>query len=240
MKGRKGLLSALLIFFCAVFLISGFMLGREVLRRRQARQEFDELARLVTQTPAPTPEPSSVSTPEPSGVTGEEPEVTPSAEPEHKRNIAALQALNSHCVGWLCIPDTNINYPVMHTPDAAQYYLRLNFRQEYSVAGTPFLDYRCTLESENLIIYGHNMTDGSMFADLLRYLDGEYLAAHPIIEFETARGCEYYQVREARQVDPYDGWYSYGSQPGDAGYLTLSTCDDTGSKRVIVIARRIG
>lgn len=235
MKGRKGLLNALLIFFCAVFLISAFMLGRELLRRRQARQEFDELALLVTQTPQPTP----AATPSPSGGAQEEPEVTPSAEPEHKRDIAALQALNSHCVGWLCIPDTNINYPVMHTPDAAQYYLRLNFRQEYSVAGTPFLDYRCTPESENLIIYGHNMTDGSMFADLLRYLDGEYLAAHPVIEFETTQGCVYYQVVDVRQVDPYDGWYSYGSRPGDTQYLTLSTCGETGSERVMVIARKM-
>lgn len=232
MKGRKGLLSALLVLFCAVFLISGFMLGREILQRRQARQEFDELAQLVTQTPQPALAPSNTAQADPAA--------TPSPRPEHKRDIAALQKLNSHCIGWVCIPDTNINYPIMHTPENPQHYLRLNFQQRYSASGTPFLDYRCTLESENRIIYGHNMTDGSMFADLLNYLDEGYRQAHPIIEFETAEGCGYYQVTDVRQVNADDAWYSSGLASGEGEYLTLSTCDETGGdKRVIVIAQRM-
>lgn len=238
MKGRKGLLSALLVLFCAVFLISGFMLGREILQRWQAQREFEELAELVTQTPAPAPTPVP-SEPAQSDPSLEEPEVTPTPRPKQKRNIALLQELNSHCVGWVHIPGTNVNYPVMHTPAVSQYYLRLDFQQRYSISGTPFLDYRCTLESENLVIYGHNMTDGSMFADILNFLDEEYRQAHPIIEFETAEECGYYQVVDVRRVNADDGWYFSGFAPGEKQYLTLSTCDETGGdKRVIVIAYR--
>lgn len=232
MKCRRRILTVLLVVFCAVFLVSGFMLLREMMQHRQARQEFDALAEMVMQSPQPTPE----STP---GVqASQQPE--PSAQPRQKRNIAALQALNSHCIGWLCIPDTNINYPVMHTPNEPQYYLRLNFQQRYSVAGTPFLDYRCTTESENMIIYGHNMNDGSMFGDLLKYLDEEYLALHPVVEFETTQECVYYQVIDVRQVVATDEWYSFGFAPGEGEYLTLSTCDSSGqNNRVILIAQRM-
>ena len=54
--------------------------------------------------------------------------------------------------GWLCIPETDINYPVMHTPDNPEKYLRRNFQGEYSESGVPFLDSRCVLDSDNLII----------------------------------------------------------------------------------------
>lgn len=232
MRGRRWVLVALMVFFCAVFLVSGFMLTREMVQRRQARQEFEDLAELVAQTPQPTPAPSDTAQTPPAS--------TPSPQPENKRNISALQELNSHCIGWICIPDTNVNYPVMHTPDVAQYYLRLNFQQRYSISGTPFLDYRCTLESENLIIYGHNMNDGSMFADLLNYLDEGYRSSHSVIEFETAEECSYYQVTDVRQVNADDPWYYSGLASGEGNYLTLSTCDDAGGNgRVIVIAQRM-
>lgn len=232
---KKWIRTVLLVLFCGVFLFSGFMFLREQLQRRAARQEFEELAALVEQTPVPTP--SVVPTPAPTGE--EQPQVTPTPAPKHKRDIAALQEMNDHCIGWVCIPETEVNYPVMYTPQEPQYYLRLNFQQRYSVAGTPFMDYRCTLDSENIIIYGHNMNDGSMFGTVLHYLDEEYLAAHPVVELETAEGCRYYRVVQARRVDPYDPWYSYGAQPGQTQYLTLSTCDETGGARVLLVAELI-
>ena len=68
-----------------------------------------------------------------------------------------LFAQNSDCIGWLCIPDTQLSYPVMHTPDNPQKYLRRSFYGEYSQSGVPFLDWRCGLQSDHLIVYGHNM-----------------------------------------------------------------------------------
>ncbi len=54
------------------------------------------------------------------------------------------------------------NYPVMHTPRNPQKYLRMNFYGEYSQSGVPFLDYRCSLDSGNLLICGHNMKNGRL------------------------------------------------------------------------------
>ena len=74
--------------------------------------------------------------------------------------------MNNDCFGWLSISGTNINYPVMHTPNNPQEYLHKNFYGEYSQNGVPFLDSRCAEDSSNLIVYGHNMNNGTMFADL--------------------------------------------------------------------------
>lgn len=51
-----------------------------------------------------------------------------------------LFAQNSECVGWICIHDTHVNYPGIHTPDNPQKHLRKNFYGEYSQSGVPFLD----------------------------------------------------------------------------------------------------
>ena len=84
-------------------------------------------------------------------------------------SISELISMNSECFGWISIAGTNINYPVMHTPSNPQKYLNKNFYGEYSYSGTPFLDSRCSADSTNLIIYGHHMNNGTMFADLCNY-----------------------------------------------------------------------
>lgn len=84
--------------------------------------------------------------------------------------INELIAKNPDCVAWVRIDDTKIDYPIMQTKDNPEYYLRRNFKKEYSYTGTPFLDAACDMnEGVNLIVYGHNMRDGTMFADLLKY-----------------------------------------------------------------------
>ena len=75
---------------------------------------------------------------------------------------------------WL-YDEYKIAYPVMHTPSNPQKYLNKNFYGEYSYSGTPFLDSRCSADSTNLIIYGHHMNNGTMFADLCNYTEGSAL-----------------------------------------------------------------
>ncbi|MCI5503401.1 MAG: class B sortase, partial [Eubacterium sp.] len=101
---------------------------------------------------------------------------------------------NGDCIGWICIPNTAVNYPVMFTPEEPQKYLRKNFEGEYSVSGVPFLDGASTPECDNLIIYGHNMKNGTMFSDITQYRDKAYFEEHPYIELETADGLKVYQV----------------------------------------------
>ena len=94
--------------------------------------------------------------------------------------------LNNDMVGWIRLPNTKINYPVMQQ-DNNEFYLHRNFEKEYQYSGLPFLDYQCDIKlpSDNLIIYAHNMRDGSMFAKLLSYEKKDYYKNNQIVYFDT-------------------------------------------------------
>ena len=97
----------------------------------------------------------------------------------------------------------------MHTPEWPQKYLRMNFYQQYSDSGVPFLDYRCTLDSDNLIIFGHNMRNGTMFSTLKDYLNEGRLASDPTILLETEDGVHEFTIFAVACVDKLDSWYSF-------------------------------
>lgn len=94
---------------------------------------------------------------------------------------------NSDMVGWLKIEDTKMDYPVMLTPNNEEFYLRLNFDKEYEYRGTPFLNGEVDLKNEddNMIIYAHNMDDGTMFGVLRKYTNYDYYKKHKEIQFDT-------------------------------------------------------
>lgn len=91
-----------------------------------------------------------------------------------------LFATNEDMVGWLSVPDTVIDYPVMQTPDDEEYYLRRDFFGEKDKNGCLLLDTDSDLHktSNNLLIHGHNMKSGAMFGTLQKYEDSSYGAAH--------------------------------------------------------------
>ncbi len=187
------------------------MFTRELWQRKKEQNEFEQLSKFIAEN-----------------------------SPEHKRDIATLRMQNPDCVGWLHIPSSIIDYPVMHTPKQPEKYLHLNFEEQYSYSGVPFFDYGCSLESGNLIIYGHNMKNGTMFSGLKKYLDDEYLDSHLTIEFETTEGCFYYTVTDVRSVHKTDDWYATLNPENGKEYLTLSTCYGTTKEdRLIVIAEKI-
>jgi sortase B len=96
----------------------------------------------------------------------------------------ALLAMNPQTVGWVQINGTPISYPVVQTNDN-DYYLHHNFSNETSIEGCIFLDYLCTgALTRNNVLYGHYMTDDSMFGSLWKYQDESYFKAHPIIQFD--------------------------------------------------------
>lgn len=153
----------------------------------------------------------------------------PSAADARLQAYAQLHAENADLAGWIHIPNTNINYPVMHTPQDGEYYLRRNFAKESSTAGTPFLDANCSVSprSDNLIVYGHHMTDGSMFADLLQYADKAFFDAHPLIEFDTLTRLENYAVVavftsqdevDSPQFFPYQQYVTFENETAFAAY----------------------
>lgn len=99
-------------------------------------------------------------------------------------------------VGWILIEDTNIDYPVMQTPTDPTYYLKHDFEKNYTDYGCPFMQADCDAlaPSDNLILYGHNMKDGSMFADLAKYRSKDFWQSHKTVWFDTALGSCAYEI----------------------------------------------
>ena len=103
---------------------------------------------------------------------------------------------NADMVGWIQIEGTGIDYPVMQTPADPNYYLKHDFEKHYTDYGCPFMQADCDAlcPSDNLIIYGHNMKDGSMFADLAKYRSKDFWQSHKTVWFDTALGSCAYEI----------------------------------------------
>ncbi|MCL2749851.1 MAG: class B sortase [Coriobacteriia bacterium] len=98
----------------------------------------------------------------------------------------ALRAINPDIVGWILVPGTNINYPIVQGSDNEHYLYHL-FDDSYSGTGAIFADYQGspTLDGINNIIYGHNMLDGSMFSDIYLYNNQDYFNRHSAVYLYT-------------------------------------------------------
>lgn len=125
--------------------------------------------------------------------TGED---SPGSKASSSNRYAKLLEANPDFIGWIEIEDTKISYPVMYTPDDPEYYLHRNFEGEYEYSGLPFVDGACSIEprSTNVIIYGHNMKNDTMFSHLLDYQDEEFYQEHPYITFNTIYGDAEYEI----------------------------------------------
>ena len=109
--------------------------------------------------------------------------------------VKELKNMNKDFVGVLSIPDTIINYPVMYTK-GEDYYLRRSFDKKQSDAGTLFIDKHNNIDpiDDNIIIYGHNMKNGTMFHELLNYKDEDYYKEHKYIYFNKVDNSEKYEI----------------------------------------------
>ena len=129
---------------------------------------------------------------------------------------AKLYEANKDFIGWIEIEGTKISYPVMYTPDDPEYYLHRNFEGEYEYSGLPFVDGACSIEprSTNIIIYGHNMKNDTMFSHMLDYKDEDFYKEHPYITFNTIYGDAQYEIVAvilARALyDDEEGFRYYG------------------------------
>ena len=212
-----------LIFFCLLLSAAAVLAGVKIYSELREQQKEKEDFAVVSQIAEPT-------------VTAAQTESEPTEQPAAEHNIQALIAENADCIGWLSIDGTNISYPVMYTPSEPQKYLRRNFHGQYSQSGVPFLDGRCDIQNTNFIIYGHNMKNGTMFAELKKYVDKDFLSAHRTVKFETADGIRYFTVTEILRTDITDAWYDRIAVE-DGRQLILSTCYGSGKDgRLLIIA----
>ena len=122
----------------------------------------------------------------------------PDILPEYK----ALYAENSDTAGWLRIDGTGIDNVVMYAPDEIDKYLHTDFYGNYSYRGCLFVDEYCDiLSSDNLIIYGHNMKDYSMFGSLMYYVSEDFYRQHKLISFDTIYEKQTYEIVAAIKTE---------------------------------------
>lgn len=176
-----------------VVVVSGAVVARDLLRARRERAAYAALASQVRQL-AEREEPAS--------------EVDSSSQQEEAPSrLGAYQALaeeNPDLIGWVSIPGTGVDYPVLYTPQDPEYYLRRDFYGEYAVSGSIFAGEGWTPGGAHTILYGHNMDDGSMFAALLDYQEEDFAREHSTVRFDTLEEEGEYQVVAAFYSQAYD------------------------------------
>lgn len=187
----------LIIIFSTIFVIClgciiSFEYNNYVERQKlEALQKELENLDSVENSPKPSAEiktqPEETPEPEPTPETLEEPLVV----------LPAYEKLlneNNDLFGWIKIDDTSIDFPIMQTIEDQNFYLRKDWNKDYSWYGLPFADCQVTLDSNNVIIYGHNMSDGAMFGDLTKYKDVSFYESHKFIKFDTLYEKGLYEI----------------------------------------------
>lgn len=142
-----------------------------------------------------------------------------------KINLAALRITNPDVVGWICIPDTEINYPMMQGEDN-DFYLNHTWEKEPNSVGSIFLEWQnsADLTDYNTIVYGHNMNSGSMFGDLDLYAVQKYWELHPYVYTVTDAGVYRYEIFAFWQPEVDSLTYGMNPQRDDTKekFLNLS------------------
>lgn len=177
------LITVLVVILC----ISLFLMHNE-----NAEKDLNDLSARV-QTTVPTSEPvtkPTEATTIPTTVPIETTEPVPTVLPQY----AELYAQNPEMFGWITIEGTKIDYPVMYTPQDPQKYLHKSFEQTDSYPGVPFIDAGCTPDSQNLLIYGHNMPNGTMFRSLMKFQEKNFWQQHSTIVFNTIYEEQEYEI----------------------------------------------
>ena len=262
MNKKQKILIAGAALCAALFLFSGVMLAWQYKDGKQSADTFEAVAGLV--------QPDKVTQPgtDPDQTGDDTQDADPALAAFEK--YAAVQEQNSDFVGWISIEGTNINYPVMQTIDNPNFYLKHGFEKHYSNYGVPYVQENCALGiSDNIVVYGHNMNNGSMFADLCRYEREDFYREHPTVRFDTLsslgeyeivaafktvayseKGFKYYHFVDAAGEDDFNAFVSQckalalydtgvSAEYGDK-LLTLSTCEYSRTNgRMVVVAKLI-
>ncbi len=199
----------LLLCLTAVLLVSGGLLGRDLYRAHRERAAYRALAQKVHRTERLHPLASKE-------------EVPPGRVALETSSYEALVQENPDFAGWLSIPETPVDYPVMWTPEEPEFYLRRAFDGSDAVSGSLFIGSGCQPDGAHVTVYGHNMRDGSMFGSLRDYASADYAAAHPVIRFDTLTQAGEYQVLSA--------FYSHAYLPGEEGFRYYQSADLSGQE----------
>ena len=271
MKIKKIIGIAAIVVLCGIAVFSGVVFHHQYQDQKNSAQQFEDLSNMIADVDKseldkePVPEPGED---EPVSETLSEEELAAREAELAMEKYRALFDQNSDFVGWISIDGTNINYPVMWTPNNPNYYLKHSFEKEYSDYGVPYIDEDCVMgESNNYVIYGHHMKNETMFHDLCNYASKDFYVEHPTIKFGTLFGFGEYQIVAVFRFDMNNDTFRYNQFTDmdeehfknfmnsvhlrqlydtgvDAEYgdhlITLSTCEYTYTNgRFVVVAKKV-
>ena len=187
------------------------------------------------------------------------------AETSYKIDFAKLKELNSQTVAWLKVNGTDIEYAVVQSNDNS-YYLKHNFEKKYNNAGWIFADYKNKLDGtdKNIVIYGHNRKNNSMFGTLKNVLKENWYnnEENHIIDFITENEEQKYEVFSVYQIKNEEYYKDTEFKDNEFGkfvatlkdrsikdfnvevsaedsILTLSTCGNNKDYRIVLHAKKI-
>ena len=200
-KFRNMLLLPLYLTLVLVVTVIG-IIGYKEYRSRKQLEELQSSVHIVTEQPSVIP----------SEIQEAEPEIAEDShiEEEQAREVLPqfkeLAERNADFAGWLAIPGTKIDYPVMYRADDNDFYLSHGFEGEDDKNGLLVLDKRCSPDGSgtNNLIHGHNMKSGAIFGSLDNYLDQRYYREHPYILFSTLYEERTYEVFAVFRSSVYD------------------------------------
>ena len=266
----KRVITLLQVLFICIFVVCGAYIAKAFYDKVQTEKEMSQLREMVNtqdereeQTmPTKAPEEEFYEIPSDTAV-----EETDNGEAFER--YRQLYERNNDMRGWIKIDGTPIDYPVVQNSESNAYYLHRNFDKQKSSAGIPFMDYQCDYDSDNIIIYAHNMTNGTMFHHLLDFASYDFYGKHRDISFDTLQNryiyrvvavfrtsvgskneFKYYEYISPQTEEEFDEFistckalslYDTGEDVifGDK-LLTLSTCSyNSRNERFVVVSKRI-
>lgn len=267
---KRKLRSKITVLLAAAFLVSGALILQQHLDYQAADQAYAAAQTIALQSPADAaaeedpeilPEDEIELAPEPVPMvpapTLDKPErdlLEESVQFLLELNLDALRQTNEDVLGWIYIPDTPIDYPLMRVKDNNE-YLRRAWDGSANNAGCIFLECRNSHDFSdfNTLIYGHALRNGKMFRSLLNYREQEYRDSHPYVYIVTDEWVRRYEVfsayeadvvsdtyrlvfeHDARKQSALDEWMEQSVLERELvptvedSILTLSTCTGTGT-----------
>lgn len=244
---------ALICLFSLIFLGSAIYLINYYVTSARQSEQYDNLAGIVESIR------QDIAT-SPSNTVPDHTEATDSTASTDSGSLIlpeyqSLYEINNDLVGWIHIPGTRVNYPVCQNLTTKDYYLYRNFNKEDSQNGCIYVREACDVfaPSDNVVIYGHRMNSGAMFAGLMDYRNKSFWENHQTFTFDTiyerhsyqivavfitsanpGEGFAYHQFNNAANQSEFDDFIKtvHSLQLYDTGHtaqygdrlVTLSTC----------------
>ena len=254
-KKPNGLIRRIIIAVLLLIMIaSAISLVKEWMDAAAQRRLEESLAEAARQTETETEPPE----------TEEETEAETEAPYVSPIDFAPLLATNPDTIGWIRVPDTKIDYPIVQSPDN-QYYLHKDFEGKDSVYGTIYLDAdsKPDFSGWNNPIYGHHMKDGSMFKDVVKFKDQDFFENHRYFEIYPPErtihlktlGCYYSDsngiVRKTsfKSQASFDKWVSerlapcsfaeVPEQPFDSMFVLVTCSYEKNDARTLLFAAEV-